>query len=79
MPSLRFSRSPSSLLRCFVFLARFSDNANEIHDKVADVVESLNRPADYVEPDDVVVDEVHEGWTPFPLVQVESGNQDQPE
>ena len=79
MPSLRFSRSPSSLLRCFVFLARFSDNANEIPGKVADVVKSLNRPAYYVEPDDVMVDEVDEGRTTFPLVQVESGDQDQPE
>ena len=46
---------------------------------MAYVVESLNRPADYVEPDDVVVDEVDDGRTPFPLVQVESGDQDQPE
>ena len=44
-----------------------------------DVVESFNCPADYVEPDDVVVDEVDEGLIPFPLVQVESGDKDQPE
>ena len=76
-----------SLLIFFLLLFRFLfilgagtlDSLADLEEKEDEVVNKLNRPADEVEPDKVIVDEVDDEGHALGLVQVEGGDEEQSE